>query len=66
MGMGLPMRVRNKAGDSATIELNKNQFVVCRYYPDNQVYLQDAKLTDWYPSNWFRKVLYLIKTKQSG
>jgi hypothetical protein len=40
--------------------------VVCRYYPDNQVYLQDAKLTDWYPSNWFRKVLYLIKSKQSG
>lgn len=66
VGMGLPMKVRNKADDKATIELNKNHFVVCRYHPDFSVYLNDAKLTDWYPSNWFRKILYLIKIKLSG
>jgi hypothetical protein len=66
VAMGLPMKVRNKAGERATIELNKNHFVVCRYHPDNRVYLHDAKLSGWYPSNWFRKVLYLIKTKRSG
>lgn len=64
--MGLPMKIRNKASARATIELNKNHFVVCRYHPDNTVYLHDAKLTDWYPSNWIRRALYLIKTQRPG
>ncbi|MDW3195801.1 MAG: hypothetical protein R8G66_25735 [Cytophagales bacterium] len=66
VGMGLPMKIRNKAGDRATIELNKNDFVVCRYHPNRTFYLQNAQLTGWYPTNWFRQVLYLIKTKRYG
>jgi hypothetical protein len=46
VSMGIPMEIRNEEGSKATIELNKNHFVVCSYHPDNQVYLQDAKLTD--------------------
>ncbi len=64
--MGLPMTIRNKAGKRATIELNKNDFVVCRYHPNQTFYLQKAHLTDWYPANWLRKVLYLVKVRLSG
>jgi hypothetical protein len=63
VSMGLPMEIRNKTGITATIELNKNDFVVCRYHPDNSVYLQDAKLINWHPCNWFRRVFYLIKIR---
>ncbi|MDW3195805.1 MAG: hypothetical protein R8G66_25755 [Cytophagales bacterium] len=66
VGMGLPLTIRNKAGKRATIELNKNDFVVCRYHSDRTFYLQNAQLTGWYPAHWLRKVLYLSKVKLSG
>jgi hypothetical protein len=38
VSMGLPMEIRNKAGNSATIELNKNDFVVWNYYAGPAIY----------------------------
>ena len=63
VNMGLPMDIRNADGKKATIELNKSDFVVCRYHPANSVYLQDAVLSGWYPRNWFKKLVYNIKVK---
>lgn len=61
LSMGLPMAVRNLAGKKATIELNNNACVVCRFHPNNSVYLGDARLVNWYPANLFLKIIYRIK-----
>jgi hypothetical protein len=63
LSMGLPVEIRNNEGEKATIELNKDDFIVCRYHPNNPVYLQDAKLINWLPVNWFKKILYSVKIK---
>jgi hypothetical protein len=58
LAMGLPIVIRNIKGKRATIELNKNWFVVCRYHPDNSVYLCDARLEGWYPVHMAKRVIY--------
>ena len=63
--MGLPFTIRNSEGKKATIELNKGEFVICRYHPDNSYYLNDAKLEGWYPTNLFKRIIYWIKNHQS-
>lgn len=63
INMGLPMDIKNADGKKATIELNKSDFVVCRYHEANSVYLQDAVLSGWYPCNWFKKLRYNFKLK---
>lgn len=65
VSMGLPMEIRNKAGSKATIELNQGNFVVCTYRPNNPVYLNDAKLEEWYPVNWFKRLIYELKFKNN-
>ena len=59
--MGLPVVVRNTVGKKATIELNNNAYVVCRFHPNNSVYLGDARLATWYPANFFLNLIYRIK-----
>lgn len=59
--MVLPVVVRNSDGKKASIELNNNAFVVCRFYPNNSVYLGDAQLKNWYPENSFLNIVYIIK-----
>ncbi len=61
--MGLPMVIRNLAGKMATIELNNNACVVCRFHPNNSVYLGDVQLVNWYPKGWFKKIVYGIKVR---
>lgn len=61
ISMGLPMVIQSSDGRKATLELNEGDFVVCRYHPNNTVYLQDANLRHWYPLNRFRKMVYHIK-----
>lgn len=61
LSMGLPITIRNGEGKKATIELNKQEFVICRYYPNNSYYLNDAKLENWYPVNVFKRLLYRYK-----
>ena len=61
LSMGLPMTVRNSVGKKATIELNKESCVVCRFHPENSVYLGDARLIKWYPTNFFLNLIYRIK-----
>lgn len=61
--MGLPMVIRNKAGSLATIELNLDDFVVCRFHPNNPIYLHDSKLQQWYPANWIKRMIYRFKLR---
>ena len=61
--MGLPIDIRNKKGEKATIELNTNDFVVCRYHPNNSVYIQDAHLLSWYPVCWIKRLEYTIRLR---
>ncbi|MDA9563463.1 hypothetical protein N9R81_02170 [Flavobacteriales bacterium] len=61
LSMGIPMAIQNRAGKTATIELNKGEFVICRYHPNNSCYLNDAKLEGWYPTNLFKRIIYRIK-----
>lgn len=63
--MGLPLTIRNSEGKTATIELSKTEFVVCRYDPDNSCYLNDAKLEGWYPTNLFKRIVDRIKNHHS-
>ena len=58
LSMGIPVDIRNSSGKTATIELNNGEFVVCRFDPNNSVYLSDAKLKGWYPSNKLKRMLY--------
>lgn len=65
--MGLPLVIRNIMGKTATIELNKHEFVVCRYHsPDSSVYLNDANLKTWYPSNLYKRIVYRFKKYRFG
>ncbi|UII32792.1 hypothetical protein LVD17_02960 [Fulvivirga ulvae] len=61
LAMGLPMVLKSRTGQRATIELNGRGFVVCRYHPDNQVYLSDAKLNGWYLENPYKRLLYRLR-----
>ena len=61
--MGLPIVIRNKAGKMATIELNNNDCIVCRYHPNNAVYLFDAKIEKWYPHGLIKKIIYDVKVR---
>lgn len=63
--MGLPLDLRNVEGKMATIELNKSDFIVCRFHPNNCLYLQDVQLDGWYPRNWFRKLEYNIRVRRT-
>lgn len=65
MSMGLPVLIRNRHGKLATIELNKGSYVVCRFHPNNPIYLGDANLEGWYPVNFFRRLIYKIKDRLS-
>ncbi len=58
--MGLSLNVRNRLGKIATIELNSEEFVVCRFHPNNSVYLLDAQLKGWYPTHAFKRLLYYL------
>lgn len=60
--MGLPISIRNINGKKATIELNEGDFVVCRYGMNNSVYLNDAKLNKCYPANWFKRLIYELRS----
>jgi len=53
--------IRNSDGKKATVELNNNACVVCRFHPNNSVYLGDARLAKWYPANFFLYIIYRIK-----
>lgn len=61
LAMGLPLVVRNSKGKKATIELNNSACVVCRFHPNNSVYLGDAQLEKWFPANFFFNLIYRIK-----
>ena len=61
VSMGLPMTIQSVDGKIAIIELNRENFVICKYHPNNSVYLQDANLVNWYPLNWYRKIIYRIR-----
>lgn len=61
LSMGLPVLIRNATGERAVIELNEGLFVICKYFPNNSVYLNDAKLEKWYPANWFKGLIYRLK-----
>lgn len=61
LSMGLPILIINKQGLIATIELNHSEFVVCRFHPNNSVYLQDARLEGWLPTCIFNKWIYKWK-----
>lgn len=63
VSMGLPLVISNNKGEKATIELNEGDFIVCRYHPNNSVYLHDAKLATWHPANWFKRLLYELKIR---
>ncbi|UII27607.1 hypothetical protein LVD15_04045 [Fulvivirga maritima] len=65
MSMGLPLHIQNKSGKKATIEFNKSEFVVCKYHPDNPIYINDASLLGWYPRNPFKRVVYFLKQKMN-
>lgn len=58
LSIGLPFRIKNNDGKTAIIKLNSNEFVVCRYSKDNSVYLNDANLKGWYPSNIIIRFIY--------
>lgn len=63
LSMGLPMRIRSRAGKLATVEMNKGFFVVCRFHPNNSIYLNDANLQGWYPAHYLSRIIYVIKNK---
>ena len=65
LSMGVPITIRNREGKVATIELNKREFVICRYHPNNSFYLNDTKLKGWYPKNIFKRVIYKVKNHYS-
>ncbi len=56
--MGMPIVIKNSAGKLATIELNKDTNVVCRFHPNNSVYLGDTHLEKWYPSSLYKREVY--------
>lgn len=61
LSLGIPLEIKNQHGKTATIELNNNGYVVCRFHPNDSVYLVDAKLAKWYPANFFLNLLYNLK-----
>jgi hypothetical protein len=61
LSMGLPVVIRNAKGRLATIELNNNECVICRFHPNNSVYLSDAQLKKWYPVSPYKRVIYQFK-----
>ncbi len=61
--MGLPMEMKNIAGSKATIELNVADFVACSYGRNNSVYINNAKLENWHPTNWLKRMTYELKIR---
>lgn len=61
LAMGLPLAIKSSTGRKATVELSSNGFVICRYHPDNRVYLSDANLNGWYPVSPYKWMLYTLK-----
>lgn len=65
LALGIPITIRNKVGQRATIELNKNRFVICRYHPNNSFYISDLCLENWYPTNIIKLIIYKIRIHRS-
>lgn len=49
LSMGLPIVLKHGSGKQATVELNVEEFVVCRFHPNNSVHLADAQFNSWCP-----------------
>lgn len=58
LSIGPPLVMRNTKLKLATIELNSQNCIVCRYHPNNLVYKADAELEKWYPVNLFARLIY--------
>jgi hypothetical protein len=61
LSMRLPLSIENSEGKKATLELNKFEYIVCRYSNEECYSLNDVDLENWYPSNKFRKFIYRIR-----
>ncbi len=66
LSMGLPIRIRNVTGKTAIIELNAGHFVICKYQNNISVYLNDAKLKEWYPVSLYKRLVYMLKIWLTG
>lgn len=60
ISMNMPLDIENKAGKKATLQLNDDLYIVCKYPNGESYYLKDANLKGWYPSNKFRCFLYRL------
>ncbi|MEQ9305302.1 MAG: hypothetical protein RJQ14_15440 [Marinoscillum sp.] len=65
LSIGLPITIMSLTGRIATLELNTSDFVICRYHPNNPVYLQDADLEGWLPVNALLRLIYKWKVLMS-
>ena len=61
LSMKLPLIIENPAGKTATLELNKNENIVCKYSSGELYSLNDVDIKGWHPSNKFRNFLYRLK-----
>lgn len=61
LSVGLPITIRNSVEKMATFELNNDACVICRFHPENSVYLGDARPIKWCPSNLLLNLIYRIK-----
>jgi hypothetical protein len=61
ISMSMPLAIENKEGEKATLQLNENLYIVCKF-PNGELYLlKDVDIEGWYPSNKFRNFLYRIR-----
>ena len=65
LSMNLPLRIENTEGKKATLELNKFEYIVCRYSSGECYSLNDVDLENWYPSSKFRNIIYRIRNMVS-
>jgi len=65
LSMNLPLPIENPEGKKATLELNKFEYIVCRYSNEECYSLNDVDLENWYPSSKFRNIIYRIRNMVS-
>ena len=61
ISMSMPMHIENKKGKKATLLINKEEYIVCKYDSGETYTLKDVNLKDWFPSSKYRRFMYNVR-----
>ena len=59
--MSMPMDIENGSNKKATLLINEEEYIVCKYTSGETYTLKDVDLEGWFPSSKYRRFMYKVR-----